>query len=212
MTKFTYPQLDTKYRYRTHNIFKNIIYQKLPIHSHILDVGCASGNIAKLTKPDYKVSGIENSHQYFKKAKSICDKFYQINLNNLQELKKIAPKQYDLIVLGDVLEHLNNPSQTLKYLLPKLKTRGYLIISLPNIAQLPFRISHLFGKFDYSTSGGVMDNTHLHFYTLKTATALIKEHKNINIIKIYPAGTIYSFFPFLPTLIAPQFVFLCQKN
>lgn len=212
MTKFTYPQLDTKYRYRTHNIFKNIIYQKLPIHSHILDVGCASGNIAKLTKPDYIVSGIENSPQYFKKAKSICDKFYQINLNNHEELKQIRNRQFDMLVMGDILEHLNNPSITIKYLLPKLKARGYLIISLPNIAQLPFRISHLFGKFDYSTHGGVMDDTHLHFYTLKTATALIKDNKNIDIIKIYPAGTIYSFFPFFPTLIAPQFVYLCQKK
>lgn len=211
MTKFSYPQLDTKYRYRTHNIFKNIIYQKLPIHSHILDVGCASGNIVKLTKPDYIVSGIENSPRYLKKAKLNCDKFYQIDLNQLQNLKQIPNRQFEMIVLGDVLEHLHNPSLSLKHLLPKLKPKGYLIISLPNIAQLPFRVTHLFGKFDYSTHGGVMDNTHLHFYTKKTAIALIKEHKNLSIIKIYPAGTIYSFFPFLPTLIAPQFVFLCQK-
>lgn len=212
MAKFTYPLLDTKYRYRTHNIFKKIIYQKLPINSHILDVGCASGNIAKLTKGDYRVSGIENSPPYFKSAKSNCHRFYQIDLNDYQQLKQITNRQFEMLVLGDVLEHLHHPSLTLKYLLPKLKPRGYLIISLPNIAQLPFRISHLFGKFDYSSRGGVMDSTHLHFYTLKTAASFIRENKNLDIIKIYPAGTLYSFLPFLPTLIAPQFVFLCQKK
>lgn len=211
MTPFHYPLLDTKFRFRVHNIISNIIQQYLPTKSHILDLGCAGGNIAKLTQGKHLVTGVENNSFYFQSARKHCHKFLALDLNRSQDIKKI-PNHYDLVVLADVLEHLVNPSHTLKHIIPKAKKNALMIISLPNIAQLPFRLSHLFGNFNYSDHGGVMDETHLHFYTLKTAKQLIRQFPQLKIIKIFPAGTLYSFLPIFPTLIAPQFVFLIQKN
>ena len=210
MTSFTYPLFDTGHQYRTHNIFKKLITANIKKGSKILDLGCASGAIGKILGQDYRVYGVEYSSKYFKQARKNCYKLYQIDLNNFSQLNKIKEKDFDMLIFADVLEHLVAPDLLLSTLLKKLKSNGYLLISLPNVAQLPYRIKHLFGNFDYQKCG-VMDQSHLHFYSLKSAQKLIKE-SHLKIISTHGAGTLYSFFPFFPKLICSQFVFLCQKK
>lgn len=210
MAKFIYPLLDDRYQYRTHNIFKKIITDNLTPKSTILDVGCGSGAIGYLLGKSYTIIGIEKYQEYFKSAQNNCQKLYQLDLNKPQDLAKITEKNIDMIIFGDVLEHLLDPNLVIDQLLTKISSQGLVIISLPNIAQLPYRLKHLMGEFEYSDSG-IMDRTHLHLYTLKTAKQLISHH-HLKIVRLYPAGTAYSFFPHLPTLVASQFVFLCQKR
>ena len=76
MTRFHYPLLDTKFRFRVHNIISNIIHQYLPTKSHILDLGCAGGNIAKLTQGKHLVTGVENNSFYFQSAHHMVLKHY----------------------------------------------------------------------------------------------------------------------------------------
>lgn len=209
MVKYLYPQLDTHYKHRSHNIFKRLIIQNLPLKSTILDIGCGFGAVGALVGNSFQVIGIEKYQEYLKLAQKHYYKIYQLDLNYPKEINQITETKFDMIIFGDVLEHLLEPDLVIDSLLKKLSAKGLLIISLPNIAQLPYRIKHLFGKFEYSNSG-IMDRTHLHFFTLKTAKQFISNHK-LKIISINPAGTAYSFFPYFPTLIASQFVFLCQK-
>lgn len=210
MTSFKYPLFDTGHQYRTHNIFQKLITSNLKEGSKILDLGCASGAIGKILGQRYFVSGVEYCSKYFKEARKNCYHFYQIDLNNLTHLNKLKQKDFDMLIFADVLEHLVAPELVLSTLLNKLKNKGYVLISLPNVAQLPYRIKHLFGSFDYQNYG-VMDQSHLHFYTLKSAKQFI-EQSHLKIISIHGAGTLYSFFPFFPKLICSQFVFLCQKK
>ena len=53
---------------------------------------------------------------------------------------------------------------------PALKENGQLVVSLPNVANITVRLALLFGRFNYADRG-IMDRTHLHFYTRKTARA-----------------------------------------
>jgi hypothetical protein len=52
---------------------------------------------------------------------------------------------------------------------------GLLIISVPNVANITVRLMLLFGQFNY-TARGILDRTHLRFFTRKTARRFVKEN------------------------------------
>lgn len=68
---------------------------------------------------------------------------------------------------------MHNPQYVLNALKGKLKESGHLLISIPNIAHNSVIINLLHNKFDY-TKLGLLDDTHLHFYTNSSARQLIK--------------------------------------
>jgi len=74
-----------------------------------------------------------------------------------------------------VLEHLRNPDQILRQSHEVLKRDGWLIVSLPNIANIYVRLMLLFGRFDYAERG-LLDRTHVRFFTRKTARQLLESN------------------------------------
>jgi len=144
-------------------------------NSECLDVGCWTGNLGKklIKEKKCRVDGIDFNPEALTKAK---DRGYQevfnINLNcNPDEIKKIR-KKYDCIICADVLEHLADPELILSLLMKKMKKEGVIISSIPNIAFIKQRVELLFGKFEYNLAGGIMDKTHLRFFTAKSLQAL----------------------------------------
>jgi 2-polyprenyl-3-methyl-5-hydroxy-6-metoxy-1,4-benzoquinol methylase len=131
----------------------------------LLDVGAAHGYLAAaLGKQGYQVTGIEADRVLGEEASKHCDQFLLLDLDgSLPDF----PQLFDVIVFGDVLEHLKNPEAVLRQLAKSLKPDGAVIISLPNIANIYVRLSLLLGRFDYQDRG-ILDRTHLHFFTRKT--------------------------------------------
>jgi len=72
-----------------------------------------------------------------------------------------------------VLEHLVRPVEILKQCAPILEDNGFVIVSVPNVANITVRIALLFGQFQYGDRG-ILDRTHLRFYTRDTARALLE--------------------------------------
>lgn len=99
------------------------------------------------------------------------DNYIQCNLEKFEELK--LEDKYDYIILADVIEHLRNAPEFLEYIKRFLKDDGQIIISVPNIAVFVYRLSLLFGRFDY-TEKGTLDKTHVYFYTKKTILELVE--------------------------------------
>lgn len=97
-------------------------------------------------------------------------KYYQVDLNNPEKLN--FKREFDYIILADVLEHLQSPMDLLRHIGKFLKPEGKIIISLPNIAIWFYRISLLMGRFNYGEKG-ILDKGHLRFYTLDTARQLL---------------------------------------
>ena len=75
----------------------------------------------------------------------------------------------------DVMEHLRVPEKLLRDCRALLKPNGHLIVSLPNVANITVRLMLLFGRFNY-TERGILDKTHLRFFTRKTARRLLTEN------------------------------------
>lgn len=80
-----------------------------------------------------------------------------------------------MILCSNVLEHLMDPLEVLGRLQKLLQPTGYFVIALPNVAHWSVRLKLLFGKFDYTKEGGILDEDHLKFFTLKTAMELLQK-------------------------------------
>src|SRR5258708_19270104 len=138
----------------------------------ILDVGTASGYLGKILRgKGHSVSGIENDAAAAEKAKPYYDSF---QLADLESYEFPFRREFDYILFADVLEHLRDPAAVLRKCLPALKESGKIIISVPNVANLAVRISLLFGRFDYMDRG-ILDRTHLRFFTLRSLKKLMGE-------------------------------------
>lgn len=175
----------------------------------VLEVGCNTGETSLVLKRNgCEVTGIEINRAAAKIAKNICKEVIIGDIEKDETWEKIKG-EFDVIIFADILEHLKNPREILKKIKRYLKEDGFLIISLPNIANWRIRLSLLFGRFEYKSTG-ILDETHLRFYTLKSAQELIQ--KNYKIVKFFPAATrIPKILLFLfPTILATQWVFKCR--
>jgi SAM-dependent methyltransferase len=76
---------------------------------------------------------------------------------------------YDVIIFADVLEHLRHPEKMLVECHSHLNVGGSVLVSLPNIAHFTARIRLALGRFEYNEEGGILDSTHLRFYTVTSA-------------------------------------------
>lgn len=141
----------------------------------ILEVGSSTGYMTKLFfENNCFVDVVEVDKVSAKKAKKYAKKVISLSIEDEKVLKEIE-NSYDFIILADVLEHLVDPLAILKNL-EKITTKNTkLIISMPNIASWVMRKQLFFkGDFDYKESG-ILDKTHLHFYTPETLKKLLRE-------------------------------------
>jgi hypothetical protein len=87
-------------------------------------------------------------------------------------------------LFADVLEHLRDPAAVLLRCIPALKESGKIIISVPNVANIIVRLSLVFGKFDY-TDRGILDRTHLRFFTLRSLKKMMSE-VSCGVLRVIP--------------------------
>lgn len=139
----------------------------------ILDVGCSSGYLSKeFKKKGCYVVGVEISTAAAEIAKQYCDEVF---IRDVEEMSLPFPSGFfDFIVCGDILEHLKRPDLVLTKLKRFLASPGFIIASVPNVAQIGVRLKLLFGKFEYEDSG-ILDLTHLRFFTLDSIKQLFAE-------------------------------------
>jgi len=140
---------------------------------NVFDVGCGEGFFAeKLVARGNRVTGVD-----FLDVPSQQQAFVAYRQCDLQQGLQVPDAwqgQFDRVLLLDVLEHLLNPEGLLQKIRPLLRSgSGQAVISVPNVANISVRLLLLLGIFDY-TDRGIMDRTHLHFYTRKTARRMLE--------------------------------------
>jgi len=144
----------------------------------VLEVGCANGRMTKyLLKKGCRITGVEILPELASEAEKFCEKVIVGNIEDEKTLSKFEGKKYDVILFMDVLEHLVNPQKVLLRIKDFLEKNGCNIISLPNIVFLSQRLKILFGRFSYQKEGGILDESHLRFFTLRTAKKMFYECK-----------------------------------
>lgn len=149
--------------------FKNILPQ-----SSLLDFGCGTGNfLVKASSLANKVCGIEPEVR-------LVDRFRKLNLKVYRSMSEISAKdKFDIITLFHALEHLPDPKATLIELSELLKSKGEIIIEVPNAddALLTVYNSEAFSDFTYWSC-------HLFLFTIKTLKDLASQvNLKVNYIK-----------------------------
>jgi 2-polyprenyl-3-methyl-5-hydroxy-6-metoxy-1,4-benzoquinol methylase len=147
--------------------------QWMPEGQNILDVGSSSGYFGEkliAAKKD-KVWGVELDPKDAQAARERgYQKVYEGNLDDF-DWSVAGRQQFDGIIFADVLEHVKDPLAVLKGAQTVLAPGGYIYISTPNVAHITVRVMLLEGNFDYEDRG-ILDNTHLRFFTRKNLLQL----------------------------------------
>lgn len=151
-----------------------------------MEVGCSTGYMSReMVANGCTVTGVELDPEAAEQAREYCEAVHVLDLDAPNWVEALGESEFDVVLLGDVLEHLVTPNATLLQLKRVLSRDGRLVVSLPNIVHWVTRLKILFGKFNYE-SWGTLDHTHLRFFTNKTARAFI-ESAGYRVIRFHPA-------------------------
>lgn len=138
----------------------------------LLDVGAAQGVLAETFRQrGFEVTCIEGDPALAELGRGKCQEMIVADLDG--DLP-ILNGQFDVIVYGDVLEHLRDPGRVVRAFNRYLKPAGRVIVSVPNFVHLFVRLNVLVGRFNYMERG-ILDRTHLRFFTLKTFRKFLTE-------------------------------------
>ena len=150
-----------------------------------LDLGCGTGATGKILKEERNVEevvGIEIIEEAYEKAKKNLDR---VILGNIETMDLPFEDDYfDSITCGDVLEHLIDPVGVLKKLSRVIDPEGAIVISMPNIRYYEIVAMLSVGAWTYMDQG-LMDSTHLRFYTRESIVAMI-EDAGLEVASIQP--------------------------
>lgn len=156
----------------------------------VLELGSSIGYLTKqMVLNNCQVDIVEVDEEDARAAKRFARKAFVGSLEEINTIKRIGDA-YDVIVASNILEHLKNPDRTLHLIKEKLKKDGKILIALPNIACWAIRKDLFFrGKFNYQETG-ILDKTHLRFYTYYTAQSLV-EQNGLKILDVIPTEISY---------------------
>lgn len=144
-------------------------------YARVLDVGCSTGNTGALLKRQGLcewVTGVEPFPATAAMARNQLDQVIEKPIE--AALIELPDHSFDGILCLDVLEHLVDPWQVVDQLSTKLRAGGVLITSIPNVRHIEVLFNLLIrGRFEYTTSG-ILDQTHLRFFTRQSAADLVQ--------------------------------------
>lgn len=143
---------------------------------NVLEVGCGSGATLRWLKEAglaRSTTGIELSAVAAAQAAQHCDRLFRGDAD--EALGKLRDERFDTVLCLDVLEHLMDPWATLTSVQALVKPGGTLIVSLPNVRHHSVVLPLLFrGRWEYQCAG-IMDRTHLRFFTRDAATRMLED-------------------------------------
>jgi len=184
----------------------------------VFELGCSEGNTLAWLRDEKGAKTCHGLEVFPEAAQRAKEKGLDVVIGNVETDGISFQGQNDLVLCLDVLEHLLNPWQVLSTVVESIRPGGSLIVSLPNIAHVSVLLG-LILKNDWRYQGaGVLDRTHLRFFTHKTACELIsgagvkfvkskpkfsrKTHRNINWLT----------FGLFERFLAYQYIYLAVKE
>ena len=146
-----------------------------PNAGRVLELGCGSGETLAWLRGIHKASytvGIEISEAAANAAKGHADEIHWADFE--RDDIDLQGQKFNVILCLDVLEHMVDPWNVVDCLVSKyLEVGGTLVVSLPNVRHYSVVLPLLFGgRWDYADAG-LLDRTHLRFFTRRTAQKLL---------------------------------------
>jgi len=119
------------------------------------------------------VVGVEVMAEEAELAREYCERVIIGDAENMDFEAVFGDERFDVIIFADVLEHLRQPADVLRRVVPLLATGGSIVASIPNVAHGSLRLALLRGEFRYRKTG-LLDDTHIRFFTRDTIQELFE--------------------------------------
>jgi glycosyltransferase involved in cell wall biosynthesis/2-polyprenyl-3-methyl-5-hydroxy-6-metoxy-1,4-benzoquinol methylase len=141
----------------------------------VLEIGCANGRFSELIRERQRaeVWGIDAEAAAVEEARTRLDKALHGDVHDL--LGTVPAAYFDCVVCNDVLEHLPDPGRVLDGIVRVLADGGVVVASIPNMRYLPVLYELLVRKDWKYRGGGVLDRTHLRFFTRRSIRRLFED-------------------------------------
>ena len=138
----------------------------------VLDVGCSSGYLARpLAAQGNTIVGLELDPEAASEADAFCERVLVGDVETME--LPLERESFDVVLCGDIVEHLRDPRAALARLRLLLRPGGRLVVSTPNVANWAIRLSLLGGRWRY-TDRGILDRSHAHLFTRATLAETIE--------------------------------------
>ena len=194
----------------------------------VLDVGAAQGFLGQMLQgTGLAIDAVEANPVWAERAAPFYRQVWPVPIEDAP----LPAQTYRVVVCADVLEHTVDPVAVLRRLQDAATEDALFLISLPNVAHVAVRVLLLLGQFP-RMERGILDRTHLHFYTRRTGRDLLAEAglatlrvrpTSFPLDELWPAGEGSSVFRLLmrlqrfallvaPTLFAWQWVYTACRT
>lgn len=154
---------------------KKFLFHLIPDGPNVvMDLGCGAGRVGKGLLESNKAAEIVGVEIFEPAANEALKCYKTVHVGDIENMDLAYDKHFDVVICGDILEHLKDPFKIVERARHWLKDSGRLVCCVPNVrywrvwSDLVFR-----GKWEYK-SEGIMDQTHLRFYTRRSFKALLK--------------------------------------
>jgi len=154
---------------------RTLALRLIPPGKTVLELGPATGRVTSiLSERGCQVVAVERDGAMVPNLERYCSRVIVGDVERLSLEEVFGDQRFDVILAGDFLEHLAQPLELLRHLTKYLAEDGYVVASIPNVAHGSVRLSLLIGKFEYKDIG-ILDRTHLRFFTLDTILRLFAD-------------------------------------
>jgi O-antigen biosynthesis protein len=152
------------------------IVSLVPPATRVLEFGCATGYMSEVLKERLgcTVVGIEIDRDAAALAERHAERVIVGDAEKIDYAAELAGEEFDVVLFADVLEHLKEPADVLRRVGPFVAENGVVVASIPNIAHASVRLALLGGEFRYR-EWGLLDDTHLRFFTRASIQDLFEE-------------------------------------
>ena len=156
-------------------------------YSNVLEIGCASGGFSKYLTLAQEIWGVEPDEVA---ASCASNKLTKVLCGRYDQIENLLPDQYfDLVVCNDVIEHMIDHEAFFLAIRKKIKPGSYLVGSLPNIRHVTALFKLLILKDWPYGEAGILDRTHLRFFTQKSISRFFLEQK-VSVEKFEGIGSV----------------------
>jgi 2-polyprenyl-3-methyl-5-hydroxy-6-metoxy-1,4-benzoquinol methylase len=150
---------------------RRVLLARVPEGSSVLDIGCWSGSAGRflIKHRNATVDGVEPNEAMASLAQTV---YRDVFIGPIEDFLPNCRRRYHRLLFLDVLEHLREPSDILRSSRQLVSPGGRALVSIPNVAYWSVRKELLLGRWQYEDNG-LLDRTHLHFFTFESAAELL---------------------------------------
>lgn len=143
-------------------------------YAKVLEIGCGDGGFRKLVSGDCEYWGVELEESAGVQAQQFLDK---VLIGTFEDVCPQLPDNYfDLVICNDVIEHFADHDRFLQQIREKMVPQGCIVGSIPNVRYYKVLASLIFMKDWRYSAKGILDSTHLRFFTKKSVARTFARH------------------------------------